>query len=183
MTQPGLASELVQCTFVNGRTVFHSILSYNSHMSIPYYHVDAFTEELFAGNPAGVCILSVFPPDATMQKIAAVNKHSETAFVAPRADGDFDLRWFTPEVEDDLCGHATLAAAYVLTLRGHAGWPVQFHTCSGMLGVARNGSEFEMDFPARPPHPCKSPEGLLQALGLRKAEVMKSERDYLVIVD
>src|SRR5438552_17663159 len=110
MTQPGLASELVQCTFVNGRTVFHSILSYNSHMSISYYHVDAFTEELFAGNPAGVCILSVFPPDATMQKIAAENKHSETAFVAPRADGDFDLRWFTPEVEDDLCGHATLAS-------------------------------------------------------------------------
>jgi len=136
MTQPGLASELVQCTFVNGRTVFHSILSYNSHMSIPYYHVDAFTEELFAGNPAGVCILSVFPPDATMQKIAAENKHSETAFVAPRADGDFDLRWFTPEVEDDLCGHATLASAFVLALRGQEAWPVRFHTCSGVLTVA-----------------------------------------------
>src|SRR5213595_346035 len=68
MTQPGLASELVQCTFVNGRTVFHSILSYNSHMSIPYYHVDAFTEELFAGNPAGVCILSVFSPEAPCRR-------------------------------------------------------------------------------------------------------------------
>src|SRR5207253_7149527 len=107
MTQPGLASELVQCTFVNGRTVFHSILSYNSHMSIPYYHVDAFTEELFAGNRAGVCILSVFPPDATMQKIAAENKHSETAFVARRGYGDFELRWFSLAVEDDICVHAS----------------------------------------------------------------------------
>ena len=78
-------------------------------MAIPYYHVDAFTSELFAGNPAGVCILSAFLADSTMQKIAAENRHSETAFVVPRADGDFDLRWFTPEVEDDLCGHATLA--------------------------------------------------------------------------
>src|SRR5438046_10291283 len=104
MTQPGLASELVQCTFVNGRTVFHSILSYNSNMSIPYYHVDAFTEELFAGNPAGVCILSVFPPDATMQTIAAENKHTETAFVAPLADGGFDLTRITHEVHVDHCG-------------------------------------------------------------------------------
>src|SRR5438552_18911589 len=167
MTQPGLASELVQCTFVNGRTVFHSILSYSSHMSIAYYHVDAFTEELFAGKPAGVCILSVFPPDATMQKIAAENKHSETAFVAPRADGDFDLRWFTPEVEDDLCGHATLASAYVLTLLKHTAWPVRFHTRSGVLTVTREQDGFELDFPARPPQPCATPVELLPALGLK----------------
>src|SRR4051794_4856697 len=83
-------------------------------MAIPYYHVDAFTGELFRGNPAGVCILSAFPSDSLMQKIAAENRHSETAFVVPRADGDFDLRWFTPVIEDDLCGHATLASAYVL---------------------------------------------------------------------
>src|SRR5205823_1560908 len=166
MTQPGLASELVQCTFVNGRTVFHSILSYNSHMSIPYYHVDAFTEELFAGNPAGVCILSVFPPDATMQKIAAENKHSETAFVAPRADGDFDLRWFTPEVEDDLCGHATLASAYVLTLLKHTAWPVRFHTRSGVLTVTREQDGFELDFPPRPPQPCATPVALFPAVGI-----------------
>src|SRR5438034_1531018 len=86
-------------------------------MPIPYYHVDAFTGELFAGNPAGVCMLPAFLADSTMQKIAAENRHSQTAFVVPRVDGDFDLRWFTPEVEDDLCGHATLASAYVLTLR------------------------------------------------------------------
>ena len=72
-------------------------------MPIPYYHVDSFTGELFAGNPAGVCIVSAFLADSTMQRIAAENRHSETAFVVPRADGDFDLRWFTPNVEDDLC--------------------------------------------------------------------------------
>src|SRR5438034_4806188 len=102
-------------------------------MPIPYYQVDAFTGDLFAGNPAGVCMLSAFLADRTMQKIAAENRHSQTAFVVPRADGDFDLRWFTPEVEDDLCGHATLASAYVLALRGHTAWPVRFHTRSGVL--------------------------------------------------
>jgi len=151
-------------------------------MPIPYYHVDSFTGELFAGNPAGVCILSTFPADGTMQKIAAENRHSDTAFVVPRADGDFDLRWFTPAVEDDLCGHATLASAYVLALRRHHAWPVRFHTCSGVLTVARDQDSFEMDFPARPPQPCETPVNLLPALGLKTAQVMRS-RDYLVVVD
>jgi PhzF family phenazine biosynthesis protein len=151
-------------------------------MAIPYYHVDAFTSELFAGNPAGVCILSAFLADSIMQKIAAENRHSETAFVVPRADGDFDLRWFTPEVEDDLCGHATLASAYVLQLRNHNVWPVRFHTRSGMLTVALNDDGFEMDFPSWPPQPCETPIDLLPALGLKAALVMKS-RDYLVVVD
>jgi len=156
-------------------------------MAIPYYHVDVFTSELFRGNPAGVCILSAFLADDIMQKIAAENRHSETAFVVPRADGDFDLRWFTPTVEDDLCGHATLASAYVLALRKHNVWPVRFHTCAGILtvaqgNVAQNHSCFEMDFPARPPQPCETPVELLPALGLTAAPVMKS-RDYLVVVD
>src|SRR5258708_7150315 len=163
-------------------------------MAIPYYHVDAFTGELFAGNPAGVCILSASLPDSIMQKSAAENKHSETAFVVPRADGDFDLRWFTPTVEDDLCGHATLASAYVLALRRHNVWPVRFHTRSGMLtvtqnvaqnvaqNIAQNNDSFEMDFPALPPQACETPVDLLPALGLKKALVMKS-RDYLVVVD
>jgi len=161
-------------------------------MAIPYYHVDAFTGELFAGNPAGVCILSAFLADNIMQKIAAENRHSETAFVVPRADGDFDLRWFTPKVEDDLCGHATLASAYVLALRKHNLWPVRFHTRSGMLTVARDivakdHDGFVMDFPAMLPQPCETPVDLLPALGLEKlglktALVMKS-RDYLVVVD
>jgi len=151
-------------------------------LAIPYYHVDAFTGELFAGNPAGVCIVSAFPADSIMQKIAAENRHSETAFVVPRADGDFDLRWFTPKVEDDLCGHATLASAYVLALRKHNVWPVRFHTRSGVLTVAQKKDSFEMDFPAMPPQPCEPPAGLLPSLGLRAALVMKS-RDYMVVLD
>jgi PhzF family phenazine biosynthesis protein len=151
-------------------------------MGIPYYHVDSFTSELFAGNPAGVCILPAFLAESTMQKIAAENRHSETAFVVARADGDFDLRWFTPTIEDDLCGHATLASAYVLALRKHAAWPVRFHTRAGLLTVAKGQDSFEMDFPARPPQPCETPLELLSALGLKTALVMKS-RDYLVVVD
>src|SRR3954451_9795649 len=151
-------------------------------MAIPYYQVDSFTSELFAGNPAGVCILDAFLPDDIMQKIAAENRHSETAFVVPRADGDFDLRWFTPTVEDDLCGHATLASAYVLALRKHNAWPVRFHTCSGLLTVAQQQDGFVMDFPARPPQLCEVPVELLPALGLKAALVLKS-RDYLVVVD
>jgi PhzF family phenazine biosynthesis protein len=155
-------------------------------MQIPYYHVDVFTDELFAGNPAGVCVLSAFLADSTMQKIAAENRHSETAFVVPRADGDFDLRWFTPTIEDDLCGHATLASAFVLALRKHNVWPVRFHTCGGVLTVAQDVAQdkdgLEMDFPARPPQPCETPVELLPALGLKAALVMKS-RDYLVVVD
>jgi PhzF family phenazine biosynthesis protein len=156
-------------------------------MAIPYYHVDVFAGELFAGNPAGVCILSSFLADSTMQKIAIENRHSNTAFVATRADGDFDLRWFTPKIEDDLCGHATLASAYVLALRKHNLWPVRFHTRSGVLTVSRNHdsqnkASFEMDFPARPSQPCDIPVGLLPALGLKTALVTKS-RDYLVVVD
>jgi len=161
-------------------------------MAIPYYHVDAFTGELFAGNPAGVCILSAFPADSTMQKIAVENRHSNTAFVVARADGDFDLRWFTPKVEDDLCGHATLASAYVLALRKHNVWPLHFHTRSGILTVAQDAAaqgkdSFEMDFPAMPPQPCETPAGLLPALGLKdhglKAALVMQSRDYLVVVD
>src|SRR5579859_61171 len=151
-------------------------------MAIPYYHVDVFTSELFAGNPAGVCILSAFPADSLMQKIAAENRHSETAFVVPRADGDFDLRWFTPVIEDDLCGHATMASGYVLALRKHSVWPVRFHTRAGILIVSQSQDGFEMDFPARPPQPCKTPSELLPALGLEAALVMRS-RDYMVVVD
>jgi PhzF family phenazine biosynthesis protein len=151
-------------------------------LAIPYYHVDAFAGEIFAGNPAGVCILSAFLADSAMQKIAVENRHSNTAFVVTRSDGDFDLRWFTPKVEDDLCGHATLASAYVLALRKHKVWPVRFHTRSGVLTVAQEGDSFEMDFPARPPQPCETPVGLLRSLGLETALVTKS-RDYLVVVD
>lgn len=120
-----------------------------------------------------------------MRKIAAENRHSETAYVKPREDGDFDLRWFTPEVEDDLCGHATLASACVLGLRGYSRWPAHFHTCSGVLSVQHGDDDlYEMDFPKRPPEACVAPGELLTALGLTSArEVLKSIRDYLVVVD
>jgi PhzF family phenazine biosynthesis protein len=152
-------------------------------MPVPYYHVDSFAEELFAGNPAGVCIFPAFPADAIMQQIAAENRHSETAFVVSRPDGDFDLRWFTPVAEDDLCGHATLAAAYVLSLRGHACWPVRFHTVTALLTVHRDEELFEMDFPFMPAMACEEPAGLLSALGLRKGVVLRSSRDFLVVAD
>src|SRR5258705_11370313 len=152
-------------------------------MSIPYYHVDSFADKLFEGNPAGVCLFPAFPADAIMQKIAAENRHSETAFVVARADGDFDLRWFTPVVEDDLCGHATLASAYALSLRGHDTWPVRFHTVSGLLTVNRDAERFEMDFPSRPAVSCEPPMKLLSALGLETAEVLREPRDFLVVVD
>jgi len=128
-------------------------------MPIPYYHIDSFANELFAGNPAGICLVPAFPANDVMQKIAAENRHSETAFVVARADGDFDLRWFTPVVEDDLCGHATLASAYALSLRGHDTWPVRFHTVSGLLTVNRDHERFEMDFPSRPAVSCEIPTG------------------------
>jgi len=152
-------------------------------MPIPYYHIDSFANELFAGNPAGICLVSAFPAKEVMQKIAAENRHSETAFVVARADGDFDLRWFTPVVEDDLCGHATLASAYALWLRGHATWPVRFHTVGGLLTVNREHERFAMDFPSRPAVSCEIPTGLLSALGLERAEVLREPRDFLVVVD
>lgn len=150
-------------------------------MSIPYYHVDSFTAGLFAGNPAGVCILPAYASDEVMQKIAAENRQSQTAFVVARADGDFDLRWFTPEVEDDLCGHATLAAAHVLALRGQQAWPVRFHTRSGVLSVVRDGDWYEMDFPIWPAQACEAPPELLLGLGVSSADVSKA-RDYLVVL-
>ena len=152
-------------------------------MPIPYYHIDSFAHELFAGNPAGICFVPAFPASEVMQKIAAENRHSETAFVVARADGDFDLRWFTPVVEDDLCGHATLASAHALSLRGHDTWPVRFHTVSGLLTVNRDHERFEMDFPSRPPVSCEPPTGMLSALGLEAAEVLRDPRDFLIAVE
>jgi PhzF family phenazine biosynthesis protein len=151
-------------------------------MTIPYFHVDSFTSELFSGNPAGVCILTAFPPDGLMQRIAVENRHSNTAFVVRREDRDFDLRWFTPQLEDDLCGHATLASAFVLAFQKHDEWPVRFHTRSGVLIVRRDSDAFEMDFPSMPAQSCEVPAGLLAALGLKAAQVTKA-RDYLVVVE
>jgi len=150
-------------------------------MKIPYFHVDAFTSRVFAGNPAGVCLLETWPPDDVLQRIAFENNLSETAFVIAR-DGWFDLRWFTPAVEVDLCGHATLAAAFVLfTHLAHAGPTVRFESKSGLLVVERAGDRLVLDFPARPAEPCPTPEALTRGLGCTPVEVRRA-RDYLAIL-
>jgi PhzF family phenazine biosynthesis protein len=149
-------------------------------MKLPYYHVDAFSSALFRGNPAGVCHLERWLDDATLQLIAAENNLSETAFVVPRGD-EFELRWFTPTTEVDLCGHATLATAFVLfTQRGQRGDEVLFRSRSGLLKVARAGDVFTLDFPSRPAEPCPAPEAFVRGLGAKPVEVFKA-RDYLAV--
>jgi PhzF family phenazine biosynthesis protein len=121
-------------------------------MGLAIYQVDAFTDRPFAGNPAGVCPLPAFPGAAWMQAVAAEMNVAETSFVVARGGGDYDLRWFTPAVEIELCGHATLAAAHVLWETGAvpAADPIRFHTLSGELGAVRDGEWIELDFPAEP---------------------------------
>ncbi|MGQ9503114.1 MAG: PhzF family phenazine biosynthesis protein [Anaerolineae bacterium] len=150
-------------------------------MKIPYFCVNAFTRKQFAGNPAGVCLLEgAWPPDELMQRIASENGLSETAFVLPREDS-FALRWFTPKVEVDLCGHATLATAFVLfNYLGYAGSTVHFTTVSGPLAVARQGDMLVLDFPARPLQPCATPAALVRGLGRTPIEVLRS-RDYCAV--
>jgi predicted PhzF superfamily epimerase YddE/YHI9 len=149
-------------------------------MKIPYFEVDAFSSKLFGGNPAGVCLLEQWLPDAVMQAIATENNFSETAFIVPRGP-DFDLRWFTPAVEIDLAGHPTLASAFVLFNEGKApGDCIRFHSRSGELAVTRKGDVLEMDFPSRPAVPCAVPEALIRGLGKKPVEVLKS-RDYLAV--
>ncbi len=149
-------------------------------MRIPYFQVSAFSTSPFGGNPAGVCPLQTWLPDELLQQIAAETDLSETAFFT-REEDCFHLRWFTPTVEVDLCGHATLASAYVLfTELAHEGPEVRFRTRSGLLGVARRDDLLELDFPSRPPTICSVPEKLVQALGHRPSEVLKA-RDYLAV--
>jgi predicted PhzF superfamily epimerase YddE/YHI9 len=154
----------------------------NFQMSIPYYQVDTFTNHLFAGNPAGVCLLAEWLDDALLQKIAAENNLAETAFVVQRHTS-FDLRWFTPTMEIDLCGHATLAPAHViLTHLGFQGSEIRFNTKAGELIVSRKADLLELDFPSRPPALCSLPPILEQALGIAPSFVGKS-RDYLALFD
>ena len=149
-------------------------------MKIPYFEVDAFSSKLFGGNPAGVCLLEHWLPDAVMQAIAAENNFSETAFIVPHGP-DFDLRWFTPALEIDLAGHPTLASAFVLFNEGKAsGDCIRFHSRSGELAVTRKGDVLEMDFPSRPAVPCVVPEALVRGLGKKPVKVLKS-RDYLAV--
>ena len=149
-------------------------------MNIPIYQVDAFTHRLFGGNPAAVVLLDDWLPDAVLQAIAAENNLAETAFVIPRPDVA-PLRWFTPAVEVDLCGHATLAAAYVLFRHRYpSAERLRFDTRSGELTVAREGEMLSMDFPSRPGRPVTISDELVAALGARPREVHLA-RDLLAI--
>jgi len=159
-------------------------------MAIRIVQVDAFTNRLFAGNPAAVCVLPEAPAEQWMRDVAREMNLSETAFLVPRQgvprnDG-YDLRWFTPAVEVDLCGHATLASAHVLWEDGHLpqGRQARFHTRSGLLTADRRGEWIEMDFPAKIAAPAQAPAELLPALGIAGAKfVGRNAFDYLVEVD
>jgi predicted PhzF superfamily epimerase YddE/YHI9 len=143
--------------------------------------VDAFTERAFSGNPAGVCLLDRWVRDAVLQQIAEENNLSETAFLVGSGDS-WELRWFTPTVEVDLCGHATLAAAFVIfTELGHKGGAVNFKTTSGDLGASYANGVVMMDFPSRPGQPCAAPAGLISGLGHIPREARKS-RDFLALL-
>ena len=151
-------------------------------MAIRIVQVDAFTNRPFAGNPAAVCVLREAPAEQWMRDVAREMNLSETAFLVPRDDG-YSLRWFTPAVEVDLCGHATVASAHVLWQDGHLpeGRQARFHTRSGLLTADRRGDWIELDFPAKIAVPAEAPAELLPALGVGGAKfVGKNAFDYLV---
>lgn len=145
------------------------------------HQVDAFTDRPFAGNPAAVCLLDHPRADDWMQSVASEMNLSETAFVNASEDG-FQLRWFTPTCEVDLCGHATLAAAHALwsTKTVDEAQPIRFHTKSGVLVCARQGDFIEMDFPAVPIQPAEMPTGLIEALGAEPVFCGRSQFDVLL---
>ena len=147
-----------------------------------YYVVDVFTDKAFGGNPAGICIMDSRLPDETLQNIAMENNLSETAFPVKR-DGYYDLRWFTPTLEIDLCGHATMGSAYVLfNFVETTADTLEFHTQSGILTVKRKGDMLWMDFPSRPAFPIPHIDSIDRALGITHYELYKSA-DMLVVLD
>jgi PhzF family phenazine biosynthesis protein len=154
-------------------------------MRAPIFHVDAFADRPFAGNPAAVCLLAEEPEDAWLAAVAAEMNLSETAFLR-REDSAWRLRWFTPAVEVDLCGHATLASAHVLWEAGYAD-PAEslvFRTRSGDLSAVRKDRAIELDFPAEPASPAEPPAGLLEALGVAAPRFTGRNRfDYLLALD
>ncbi len=153
-------------------------------MGVPIFQVDAFTEKPFGGNPAAVCILPCPGDSDWMQNVAKEMNLSETAFLY-KQEKDFNLRWFTPTVEVDLCGHATLASAHILweegLLRFHE--QARFQTRSGLLTAEREVDQIELNFPASPDEPASAPPGLLEALKVTPRYIGRSKLDYLVEVD
>ncbi len=154
-------------------------------MVIPCYWVDAFTDKVFSGNPATVCLLNGWLPDRVLQNIAFENNLSETAFAVKKdgTESEYELRWFTPVSEVDLCGHATLATAFVLmTIENQVDDTVSFETKSGWLHVVNDEGILKMDFPSREAFPVECPEVVSKALGSEPIEVLKS-RDLMVVFD
>ena len=153
-------------------------------MGLPIVQVDAFTDRPYAGNPAAVCLLPEPREAKWMQLVAREMNLSETAFLLRQEDG-FSLRWFTPTVEVDLCGHATLASAHVLWETGMLapGEQARFHTRSGLLTADQRGDWIELDFPAEPEQPVEAPAGLLEALGVAPRYVGRGRLNYLIEVD
>ncbi len=152
-------------------------------MNIPIYQVDAFTDSLFGGNPAAVCPLDSWIPEDKMQDIAAENNLSETAFFVAQGEA-FGLRWFTPESEVDLCGHATLATAHALFQEmGYSKEEILFDTKSGRLVVSKEGDRLKMDFPSDPMPQVEAPPILFQALGIQPTSNVFKTDDYMVVLD
>jgi len=150
---------------------------------LPLFQIDAFADKAFRGNPAAVIPLQSWLPDELMQRIAAENNLSETAFFVPQGDG-FHLRWFTPAAEIDLCGHATLATAFVILNELEPGrQQVAFQSMSGPLTVTREGELLCLDFPTRPPQPLPCPEGFAEALGAEVQECWLVRDLYAVLKD
>lgn len=151
-------------------------------MTLSMYQVDAFADRVFTGNPAAVCPLDAWLPDAVLQAIAAENNLAETAYFV-REGADYRLRWFTPVAEVDLCGHATLASADVLfRILGYDGDAVRFHTRSGVLQVTCDGGLYAMDFPATVPEPCDIDPALAAALGVTPVATLRAF-DHVVVLD
>ncbi|HEY9382116.1 MAG TPA: PhzF family phenazine biosynthesis protein [Gemmatimonadales bacterium] len=151
---------------------------------LPLYLIDAFTAEPFAGNPAAVCLLDGERPDRWLQAVATEMNQAETAFLL-RSKNGFDLRWFTPASEVDLCGHATLASAHFLWEEGYLryGEAARFQTRSGLLTATRDAQWITLDFPATPPEACEVPPQLLPSLGLSGVTVLRSRFDYFVVLE
>jgi len=151
-------------------------------MQIPIFQVDAFTDKVFGGNPAAVCPLDHWLSDDVMQRIAMENSVAETAFFIPLDDG-FEIRWFTPEIEMDLCGHATLATAHVIARHLNSLLSsLKFHSKSGILTVTVEKELLTLDFPSRKPEPSDVPQIILDAIQVKPVEVLKS-RDYVLVFE